>query len=227
MVVAGNRRLKLDRIDVEILRTLQENARIPLKELASKVGLSIPAVRARIDRLVDLGVIKGFTVIVDPSRIAERVRALILCKVQADRLGNLPEELGKLESVKEVHTLAGSYNLALKVELREIGEITRFVHERLSGAVDVEVLIVSNTYKEECGATLYPDEAIRIRCDFCHALIVEKPVIREIGGGRYYFSSEECADAFERKLRGEEIEIPWWEKQTREQLRASRRRKGR
>ena len=72
-----------------------------------------------------------------------------------------------------------------------------------------------------------PDEAIRIRCDFCHALIVEKPVIREIGGGRYYFSSEECADAFERKLRGEEIEMPWWEKQTREQLRAGRRRKGR
>ena len=96
MVVAGNSGLKLDRIDVEVLRTLQENARIPLKELASKVGLSIPAVRARIDRLVDLGVIKGFTVIVDPSRITERVRALILCKVPADSLGNLPEELGKL-----------------------------------------------------------------------------------------------------------------------------------
>jgi DNA-binding Lrp family transcriptional regulator len=85
-VVAGNRRLKLDRIDVEILRTLQENAGVPLKELASKVGLSIPAVRARIDRLMDLGVIKGFTVIVDPSRIAERVRALILCKSQQTAL---------------------------------------------------------------------------------------------------------------------------------------------
>ncbi len=107
----------------------------------------------------------------------------------------------------------------------EIGEITRFVQERFSGGADVEVLIVSNTYKEKCGATLYPDEAIRIRCDLCHSLIVERPVIRDIRGGRYYFSSEECADAVERKLRGEETEIPWWGKQAWEQLMAGRRRK--
>ncbi len=224
--MVGDHRLRLDRKDVEILRALQQDGRAPMKELAVRVGLTIPAVKARIDRLMDLGVIKKFTVIVDPSRIAERVRALILCKVPADRLGNLSEELGKLESVLEVHSLAGSYNLALKAEFRDIREVTRFVQEKLSGTLDTEVLIISETHKEEYGATVYPDEAIRIRCDFCHALIVERPVIREIGGGRYYFSSEECADAFERKLRGEEVGIPWWEKQSREGSRARRRRKG-
>jgi len=224
--VARGLRLRLDRKDVEILRALQEDARIPLKELALKVGLSIPSIRNRIDKLLELGVIKKFTVVIDSSRIAERVRALILCKVPTDRLKGLGEKLSKLDSVRELHVLAGSYNMVLKAEFRDFEEVMRFVHERLPGTLDMEVLIISGTYKEEYGGNVYPDEAIRMRCDFCHSLIVEKPVVREIGGGRYYFSSEECAEAFERRLRGEEKEVPWWEKQSQEPSRTRRRRKG-
>ena len=51
---------ELDHIDFEILKMLQANARIPLKEIAAKVYLSSPAVSARIETLVNKDILKGF-----------------------------------------------------------------------------------------------------------------------------------------------------------------------
>ena len=53
----------MDNIDKKILHLLQENARYPLKHLASKVFLSSPAVSARIERLEKSGIISGYQVL--------------------------------------------------------------------------------------------------------------------------------------------------------------------
>lgn len=58
---------ELDHIDFEILKMLQANARIPLKEIAAKVYLSSPAVSARIETLVNKGYIEGFHAQINPE----------------------------------------------------------------------------------------------------------------------------------------------------------------
>jgi Lrp/AsnC family leucine-responsive transcriptional regulator len=201
--VVRTQELRLDRKDVEILSLLREDARAPLKDIASKIALSIPAVKARVERMRELGIIKGFTVVIDPSKIAERVRVYIMCKIPVERLKAVRDELSAQQEVRELHVVAGSYNLVFKAEFRDLGSLTDFLHERLVGALEVEVLTISKTDKEEYGGTVMHDDVIRLKCDFCHAPIVTRPVIKIINGGRYYFSSEECADAFERRLKGD------------------------
>jgi len=208
--VVRSQELRLDRKDVEILNLLRVDGRAPLKNIASKVVLSVPAVKARVERMRELGVIKGFTVVIDSSKIAERVGVFIMCKIPIERLKAVRDELSAAPEVRELHVAAGSYNLVLKAEFRDLGSLTDFLHERLVGALEMEILTVSKTDKEEYGGTVMHDDIIRLKCDFCHAPIVTRPVIKTINGGRYYFHSEECADAFERHLKGEVGEAQLW-----------------
>lgn len=60
-------RHELDHIDEQIIKLLHENARIPLKTIASQVFLSSPAVSARIERLEQAGIITGYTAKVNPQ----------------------------------------------------------------------------------------------------------------------------------------------------------------
>ena len=63
----------MDKIDLQILSLLQENARIPLKKLAEKVFLSSPATAARIERLERAGIITSYTAKIDLKKIVDDV----------------------------------------------------------------------------------------------------------------------------------------------------------
>ena len=67
----------MDNIDKKILHLLQENARYPLKHLASKVFLSSPAVSARIERLEKSGIISGYHASVAPVSLGYHITAFI------------------------------------------------------------------------------------------------------------------------------------------------------
>ena len=67
----------MDEIDLKLLRLLQQNSRTPIKALAGEVNLSSPAVSARIDRLEKQGVIRGYTLDVDPLQLGQHILAYI------------------------------------------------------------------------------------------------------------------------------------------------------
>ena len=67
---------KIDETDKKIISILQENARIPLKELAKKVFLSSPSVSARLEKLESEGVIIGYHASVNPSMMNYPIRLL-------------------------------------------------------------------------------------------------------------------------------------------------------
>ena len=61
--------MELDKIDVEILRALQEDARLSFRALARRIGVSVPTISARVSNLLQLGIITGFHAAVDPERL--------------------------------------------------------------------------------------------------------------------------------------------------------------
>ena len=73
--------MELDKIDVEILRALQEDARLSFRALARRIGVSVPTISARVSNLLQLGIITGFHAAVDPERLA---RPHIASKAQKD-----------------------------------------------------------------------------------------------------------------------------------------------
>ena len=75
------KRNALDHIDYEILRMLQADARMPLKDIAKAVYLSSPAVSARIDNLVSKGYIEGFHAKINPQVMGLHIKAFISLEV--------------------------------------------------------------------------------------------------------------------------------------------------
>ena len=72
----------MDEIDLKLLRLLQQNSRTPIKTLAGEVKLSSPAVSARIDRLEKQGVIRGYTLDIDPLQLGQHILAYIRLDMQ-------------------------------------------------------------------------------------------------------------------------------------------------
>ena len=72
---------ELDSVDHTILNILQQNAKLPLKEIAENVYLSVPAVSARIEKMEKEGYITGYQAQVNPIALGYHIKALINLEV--------------------------------------------------------------------------------------------------------------------------------------------------
>lgn len=71
---------KLDRVDLQILRTLQENARLTTKELAARVSLSSTPVFERLKRLESGGYIKKYIAVLDDGKAESGICRILQCE---------------------------------------------------------------------------------------------------------------------------------------------------
>lgn len=194
--------IHLDRTDVQIIEMLQEDGRMLYKDIAQKAGVSLPTVRTRIQRLVELGVIKKFTVIVDADKILGKVRGVVLLQVNPSDVDKVMAKLASMKEVREVYRTVGSNPLVLKVEAGDLDGLGQLVSEKLSGIEGItgaSSLVVTKTGKEEYGASVEAEAMVQFKCSFCNAPILGKPYIEYIDGGRYYFNAEECAKAYKQR----------------------------
>lgn len=194
--------IQLDRIDAQIIEMLQGDGRMLYKDIAQKVGVSLPTVRSRIRTLVELGVIKKFTVIVDADKILGKVRGVVLLEVNPSSVEEVMARLATLKEVREVYKTAGSNPLLLKVEAKDLDGLGQLVSSKLSGIEGISAcscLVITKTGKEEYGASVEADVMVQFKCAFCQAPILGKPYLEYINGGRYYFNAEACAIAYKQK----------------------------
>lgn len=125
----------LDALDEQILAQLTANARATFQEIGSRVGLSAPAVKRRVDRLTASGIIRGFSAVVDPSAAGWTTEAY----VQVHCSGTIsPEVLRQAwEGIPEVvsaATVTGSPDAVLRVMARDIPHLERALERIRSGA---------------------------------------------------------------------------------------------
>lgn len=196
--------MRLDALDAQIIKMLQGNARIMYKDIAKKIGVSIPTVTARIDKLLEFGVIKKFTVIVDSDKLAGKIRAVFLFKIEPRQMDAVCKSLSGLEEIREIYAIAGNYSVAAKIEVKDMKNLLDTVTKKVStikGVKDTTCLVIIDTLKEEYGGLVEPNLIISFRCQFCNAPIVGKPHVEYIGGGRYYFNSKDCAEAYKERKR--------------------------
>ena len=118
---------KTDRIDEQIIRTLQENARIPLKALAEKVFLSSPAVSARIERLEREGIITGYHARVDRLKLGYHITAFINLEVEPCQKQEFYPYIKKCPNVLECSCVTGNYSMLIKVAFPSTMELDTFI----------------------------------------------------------------------------------------------------
>jgi len=121
--------MKLDEIDTRLLEQLKANARQTVKELAHKVGLSITPTFERIKRLERLGIIKGYTLVIDKKLVDKGLR--VLCQVSLKEHNEIQillfeSEVQSLEEVSECLHIAGNFDYLLSVEVKDMDEYEKF-----------------------------------------------------------------------------------------------------
>ncbi len=123
--------IELDEKDWQILKTLSRNARIPFAELARSLGLSDVAVLKRVKRLEQAGIIKGYTIHIDYSRLEYRLTSITGIDVEPEYLFTIAEKLKSMENVKYVAITSGDHSIMVKIIARDQEELMK-MHEEIS-----------------------------------------------------------------------------------------------
>jgi Lrp/AsnC family transcriptional regulator, leucine-responsive regulatory protein len=150
----------IDDKDRDILKMLQDNARMPQSEIARAVGLAPSAVLERLRKLEGRGVIRGYTALLDPQALEQRMLAFVAVRT-ADRPGEprVGAALAAVPEVLEVHHVAGDDCLLLKIRARDTAHLSQILRDRL-GAIDgvrsTRTTIVLETVKDSPRLALGP-----------------------------------------------------------------------
>ncbi len=114
--------MQIDENDRKLLNLLAENARMPVSDLARRLGLARSTVQARIDRMEQTGIISGYTLRTG-GLLRPHLRATVLVSIEP-RSG--PAVLGRLKSlagVEAVHTTSGRFDLLVQVTASTTSEL--------------------------------------------------------------------------------------------------------
>jgi DNA-binding Lrp family transcriptional regulator len=121
----------LDDIDRRMIDALQADGRCSIPTLARTVGVSRATAYARFDRLLERGVITGFTATVDPKAMGLGVSALLLVNVHQGRWRDLQHELGALPGVEWVGVATGPFDFVLHTRAEDLDHLRDVVLQGL------------------------------------------------------------------------------------------------
>ena len=129
---------KLDKTDLQILRILQENARLTTKELASRVSLSSTPVFERLKRLETEGYIKKYIAVLDAAKLNQGF--IVFCSVKLSRLNKEIAErftriIQGIPEVTECYNISGDYDYLLKIHAPDMKYYQAFILNVL-GTID-------------------------------------------------------------------------------------------
>lgn len=120
-------RRKLDFIDHQIISLLQANARMSLKDIASKVFLSSPAASARLEKLEREGYITGFHASINHEKMGYNIKAFITLAVDARLKEQFLDDMRQCRNVIECNCITGDYAMLLEVVYPDTESLERFV----------------------------------------------------------------------------------------------------
>ncbi|WP_173140274.1 Lrp/AsnC family transcriptional regulator [Kibdelosporangium persicum] len=123
----------MDSIDQRIVSELVADARSSYAEIGKVVGLSAPAVKRRVDRLLDRGVLRGFTAVVDPEALGWGTEAFVEVRYRGNvSPGQIRASLEPLPEVVAAYTVSGAADAIVHLRAADIHHLEDAL-ERLRG----------------------------------------------------------------------------------------------
>ena len=123
----------IDPVDLEVVRVLRDDGRVPIADLASRVHVSRANAYARLQRLKDAGVLKGFTAKIDSARLGLGIHAMVLVSLEAwpDR-EPIRERLRSMPEIEFAGVTTGQFDLMLLARLPDVEGLRDFTIERIA-----------------------------------------------------------------------------------------------
>lgn len=148
---------KLDKTDLQLLRVLQQNARMTTKELAHEVNLSTTPVFERLKRLERDGIIKKYIAILDAEKLNQGFT--VFCQVKLKQMNrdiaqSFLDVIKDIPEVSECYNISGNYDYLLKVHATDMRAYQSFVINTLGGIESlgsIESTFVMDEIKQSYG----------------------------------------------------------------------------
>lgn len=124
----------MDAIDKKILQILQDEARIPVIELAERVGLSATPCARRIARLEQSGVIRGYGARLDQTALGKPLTVFVFVELDGtarQTLDRFEAAIARFDEVVECHLMTGTRDVLVKVAASDLSDFDRFLEDHL------------------------------------------------------------------------------------------------
>jgi Lrp/AsnC family transcriptional regulator, regulator for asnA, asnC and gidA len=140
-----------DSTDFSILRVLEKNARLSLRNVAKKAGVSVSTVVNRIARLERDKIIKGYSVLLDSEKLGFDLQAIISIIVSKGKLFEVEKKIANLPGVTSVYDVTGSFDVIVVAKFRNRKALDSFVKkiQTFDFVQKTETVLVLNTIKDE------------------------------------------------------------------------------
>ncbi len=190
--------IELDNLDVKILTHLQGNSRESFQEIAKRCLTSVPTVKSRVDRLLELGIISKFTIDIDNSKLGI-TEAILLVNAKPGAVSRITEELRGLEEVKELYVTSDS-DTAIVSRVAGVMQRILTIQDRidLTDVNNIRVLSVKNAFRKDSTIPL-ASTGITLTCAYCDRKVAGEAVRKKIDERDYYFCCTTCQGEFEKK----------------------------
>lgn len=138
---------QLDKLDKKILELVSKNARIPFLEVARECNVSGAAIHQRINKLIDIGILKGSEFIVDTYKIGYQTCAYIgIVLNDLKHFDKVVEKIKDIPEVVECHYAIGRYAMFVKIYAKDNRHLLQIILERLTainGVLTTETFQIS------------------------------------------------------------------------------------
>ncbi|QOJ78604.1 winged helix-turn-helix transcriptional regulator [Infirmifilum lucidum] len=189
----------LDELDIRILEVLLHDPRAPISHISKETGLSRPTVRARLKKLLESGIVKGFRIELDEEKMGSRTFLLTLSVKNADEA--IKEILG-FGGVYEVYVSPGQQNLLVFLHASDIDFLANILDfaKKLDPLAELR-LVTSIIRVDRSIERIIASGKATIHCETCGTLIRGTPFTYTHGNRKHYFCCPVCKQAFVDKVR--------------------------
>lgn len=140
----------INETDKQILRIIQQDAKVPNVEIARQVGLAPSAILERVRKLEERGVIRGYAAEINPKEVGFGLTVFVFVRTSECNSG-VEEALIALPEVLEAHEVAGEDCILLKVRTKDTDDLGKLLREKIKpipNVLSTRTTVVLHTFKE-------------------------------------------------------------------------------
>ncbi|CAN2248057.1 AsnC family transcriptional regulator [Bacillus subtilis] len=140
-------KIKLDEIDYKIMNLLYENARMPIAEIGRNISMTQPAVKERVQKLEDHGVIAGYKARFNAAKIDKEIMAFVMFKTT--QCVDFVHFCEASYQVTDLYRIGGEFNYMMKVMTDSMQSLAKFLDSLMKFGLASPLIVLKNEFEEK------------------------------------------------------------------------------
>src|ERR671911_3121259 len=147
---------RIDDLDVKILSELSKDANISVPKLSKSINVNSSVVYSRIKRLLKMGLIKKFTIVINDEALGFNVRSLTGINMDSKLRDNVLNELFKIPEVREIAEVTGRFDILVTMTARSLDEIHQLISAKVGHVEGVQKTETFIEMRKTAREIIYP-----------------------------------------------------------------------